>query len=114
MGRSRIGALDPGGTLRRRCRWCGDAANPRPGTPSMPTARALALALATTGLAAPPLAAQDRPADSSVRAIQAHINEPRRLEPTDERIGRLKLPDGFRIEKFAEGLENPRMIAVAD
>jgi Raf kinase inhibitor-like YbhB/YbcL family protein len=80
----------------------------------MPTARTFALALAATGLAAPPLAAQDRPADSSVREIQAHVNEPERLEPTDERIGRLKLPDGFRIAKFAEGLENPRMIAVAD
>ena len=80
----------------------------------MPTARALALALATLGLVAVPLAAQDRPADSSVREIVAHVNEPKRQEPTDGRIGRLKLPDGFRIAKFAEGVENLRMIAVAD
>lgn len=36
------------------------------------------------------------------------------VEPTDERIGRLKRPTGFRIAKLADGLGKPRMFAVGD
>jgi glucose/arabinose dehydrogenase len=44
----------------------------------------------------------------------AHVYEPQQLEATDERIAALKVPDGFKVEKFADGLKNPRIIAVAD
>jgi glucose/arabinose dehydrogenase len=36
------------------------------------------------------------------------------VEPTADRIAQLKLPDGFRIAKFADGLGKPRMFAVGD
>lgn len=36
------------------------------------------------------------------------------VEPTDERVSQLKLPAGFRITKFADGLGKPRMFAVGD
>jgi len=45
-------------------------------------------------------------------AITGHTYEPAKIEPTDERVSGLKLPDGFRVSKFA-ALSNPRMIAVA-
>ena len=46
--------------------------------------------------------------------IQGHIYEPQPISPTDSRIQQLGLPSGFAIHRFAEGLQNPRMIAVAD
>jgi Raf kinase inhibitor-like YbhB/YbcL family protein len=47
-------------------------------------------------------------------AIQGYIYEPQRLSPTDARIQSLSVPQGFRLQRFAEGLDNPRMLAVAD
>lgn len=47
-------------------------------------------------------------------AIQGFVYEPQRLSPTDARIQSLSVPQGFRIQRFAEGLDNPRMLAVAD
>jgi len=47
-------------------------------------------------------------------AIQGHVYRPAQLEPTDARIAKLHAPDGFRINKFAEGMINPRMLAVSD
>lgn len=43
--------------------------------------------------------------------IQGHVYEPTKLEATDERVARLRVPAGFRVQKFAE-LQNPRMLAV--
>jgi Raf kinase inhibitor-like YbhB/YbcL family protein len=45
--------------------------------------------------------------------IQGYIYEPQRLPPTDARIQSLTVPQGFRVQRFAEGLDNPRMLAVA-
>jgi Raf kinase inhibitor-like YbhB/YbcL family protein len=45
--------------------------------------------------------------------IQGKVYEPQRVPPTDERVSQLLLPQGFQIHRFAEGLENPRMIAVS-
>ena len=45
--------------------------------------------------------------------VVGHILHPAGLDPTPERIATLKLPRGFHIEKFAEGLENPRMLLVS-
>jgi len=47
-------------------------------------------------------------------SIQGFIYEPQRLAPTDARIQSLNVPQGFRVQRFAEGLDNPRMLAVAD
>jgi glucose/arabinose dehydrogenase len=46
--------------------------------------------------------------------IVSHVLEPKQIEATDERAAALKVPDGFKVWKFADGLVNPRMIAVAN
>ncbi len=46
--------------------------------------------------------------------IVGDVLEPKQLEPSDDRLARLTLPDGFKIGVFARDLINPRMIAVAD
>lgn len=46
--------------------------------------------------------------------IIGHVLRPAQLEATGERIDQLEKPDGVQIAKWAEGLMNPRMIAVAD
>jgi glucose/arabinose dehydrogenase len=46
--------------------------------------------------------------------VTSHVLRPEQVEATDERMKKLKVPEGFRISKFAENLGNPRMIAVAD
>ena len=52
--------------------------------------------------------------ENSDAVVQAHILEPRKLKPTDENIGRIKAPDGFRVSVFARDLINPRMLAVGE
>jgi Raf kinase inhibitor-like YbhB/YbcL family protein len=47
-------------------------------------------------------------------SIQGFVYEPQRLPATDARIQSLTVPQGFRVQRFAEGLDNPRMLAVAD
>jgi Raf kinase inhibitor-like YbhB/YbcL family protein len=44
-------------------------------------------------------------------SVQGHVYEPAKLEPSDELVARLRVPEGFRVQKFAE-LQNPRMLAV--
>ena len=44
--------------------------------------------------------------------ITGFVYEPQAVPPTDERIAQLKVPAGFQIARFAEGLYNPRMLAV--
>jgi glucose/arabinose dehydrogenase len=46
-------------------------------------------------------------------AIQGYVYEPQPVPPTDERLAQLKRPNGFHITRFAEGLYNPRMLAVS-
>ncbi|WP_414621302.1 PQQ-dependent sugar dehydrogenase [Calothrix sp. CCY 0018] len=45
--------------------------------------------------------------------INAHVYEPVQLKVSDDLIKQLKLPDGFKIQKFAEGLGKPRIMTVA-
>ena len=45
---------------------------------------------------------------------EGHRVQPRIVPATDERIGRLKAPAGFRVEVFARDLGEPRMLAVGD
>lgn len=79
----------------------------------MRSAAALCVLLAGTALAAGPAAAQS-PKKFFEREVVGHVYEPELLEATDERIAGLKVPNGFKVEKFADGLRNPRIIAVAD
>src|SRR5690554_1451992 len=46
--------------------------------------------------------------------VSGKVYEPQAIPPTDERVQQLSLPTGFIIHRYAEGLDNPRMIAVAD
>lgn len=43
---------------------------------------------------------------------EGHRITPDIRQPKDEFIARLKLPEGFRVNKFAEDLGSPRMMAV--
>ncbi|MAM88581.1 MAG: oxidoreductase [unclassified Hahellaceae] len=46
--------------------------------------------------------------------VKGHVFKPARVEATDERVSQLKVPAGFEVTKFAEGLNKPRMISVTD
>ena len=53
------------------------------------------------------------PQDPINRAVvKGYVFQPELIEATDARIAELKLPPGFRIEKFADQLGKPRMLAV--
>ncbi len=43
--------------------------------------------------------------------IAGHIVEPQPTAPTNEQLQNLQLPAGFHLQRFAEGLDQPRMIA---
>lgn len=45
--------------------------------------------------------------------INSHVYEPVELKPSNNLVNQLKLPNGFKVQKFAEGLGKPRMITVA-
>ncbi len=45
--------------------------------------------------------------------VTGHVHETKQLEPTEERLKQLRLPQGFQIAKFAL-LSNPRIIALTD
>ncbi len=46
--------------------------------------------------------------------VEGHIYEPQKLAPTDARLSHLTVPSGLKLQRFAEGLDNPRILAVAD
>jgi Raf kinase inhibitor-like YbhB/YbcL family protein len=48
---------------------------------------------------------------ANVASVEGHVYEPKKVEPSDERVNRLRVPSGFTINKFAL-ISNPRMIAV--
>ncbi len=52
--------------------------------------------------------------DGTTVGIQTHIVKPALAPATPERIASLKLPKGFSVAPFATGLQNVRVIAVAD
>ena len=86
----------------------------------------VAVVVATLGLALPAAGQTTRPTsrpDLSISrqlegqdpvsadvTVIGHIVEPEQLEPTDEAIANLTLPDGFAIAKWATDLGHPRMI----
>lgn len=50
--------------------------------------------------------------DVITATVNGHIFKPALVDATDERVQQLKVPQGFQVTKFAEGLHKPRMIAV--
>src|SRR4051812_15272173 len=70
------------------------------------------LSLAVAALAVAPAFAQ-QPDPLTDFEITGFVYEPQAVPPTDERIAQLKVPAGFQIARFAEGLYNPRMLAVS-
>lgn len=45
--------------------------------------------------------------------IDGAIHKPERMERTADVLRKIRAPEGFAVSVFAEGLENPRMLAVA-
>lgn len=45
--------------------------------------------------------------------VEGFVYEPEQLAPTDARVASLQLPAGLTIHRFAEGLDNPRILATA-
>jgi Raf kinase inhibitor-like YbhB/YbcL family protein len=52
--------------------------------------------------------------DGTEVRITTNVFKPNKVAPTSDRIGQLKLPEGFSVEPFAQGLGNSRIIAVSD
>jgi Raf kinase inhibitor-like YbhB/YbcL family protein len=69
----------------------------------------LVIALATISLATSLHAQQGKLTDVEV---VGHVYEPARLPPTDARAASLQVPSGFEVQRFAEGLDNPRILAL--
>src|SRR4051812_46196067 len=44
---------------------------------------------------------------------KSNIHRPKQVDATEERLKTLKLPEGFTITKFAEGMKFPRFMVVA-
>ncbi|CCG99692.1 glucose sorbosone dehydrogenase [Fibrella aestuarina BUZ 2] len=53
----------------------------------------------------------DQPTTSTV---EGNVFEPALVAATDQRIGQLRVPTGFTIAKFADGLGKPRQLAVSE
>ena len=75
----------------------------------MPTRRTSAAIAAIVLAVSAPLSPAQPP-----REVVGHIVRPPTVEPTAPRLRALQVPEGFTIRAFAEGLENPRILAVGD
>ncbi len=71
------------------------------------------IATAAALLAAYPAIAQNVPPEATPFTMTGNIYLPKKLPATDARVASLKVPAGFTITKYAEGLDKPRMMAVA-
>lgn len=58
-------------------------------------------------------AAQAQQGDGTDVLISTHVYKPNKVAATPERIARLKVPPGYRLNVFAQGLGNARILAVA-
>ncbi|MDQ3397415.1 MAG: PQQ-dependent sugar dehydrogenase [Deinococcota bacterium] len=52
--------------------------------------------------------------EAQVAPMVGHIMQPEEREPSEELMQSLQLPEGFEITIFAEGLGNPRKLAIAE
>ncbi len=55
-------------------------------------------------------AAYAQQGDGTEVQITTNVFKPNKVAPTSDRIGQLKLPDGFTVQRFAQGLGNSRII----
>ena len=46
------------------------------------------------------------------KTIEAHVVRPLAVVPTPERLATLKMPEGFHLTRFVDGLSNPRIVKV--
>ncbi|MBC8084782.1 MAG: sorbosone dehydrogenase family protein [Hymenobacter sp.] len=69
--------------------------------------------LAAACLAGFSTTAQNVPPEATPFKMQGNIYLPRKLPVTEERVAGLRVPAGFTITKYAEGLDMPRMLVVA-
>jgi len=60
-----------------------------------------------------PAIAAAQKGDGTDVAVTAHVFKPAKVEASAARIAALKLPEGFTIRPFAEGLKNARILAVS-
>ena len=51
--------------------------------------------------------------DPTSAQVQGYVFRPALVDATDENVSRLKVPAGFTVAKFAEGLGMPRMLAIS-
>jgi Raf kinase inhibitor-like YbhB/YbcL family protein len=73
----------------------------------------LAVAFVAAGLLhLPPAHAQQ--GDGTEIKIETNVFKPNKVPATADRIGQLKVPEGFSVQPFAQGLGNTRIIAVAE
>ena len=56
-----------------------------------------------------PVAAQPTDPITAV-TITAHVLQPQAVPPTDARLGSVEVPLGFALHRFADGLDNPRIM----
>ncbi|TVT40316.1 sorbosone dehydrogenase family protein [Hymenobacter setariae] len=75
----------------------------------LPLPRLLSAAALLTAFTA---AAQNVPPPATPFHMTGNIYLPNKLPATDARVAALKVPTGFTVTKFAEGLDMPRMLAV--
>ncbi len=52
------------------------------------------------------------PRKPSTKTVTGHILRPGLKAPTPDLIAGLQAPEGFRVERWAEGLENPRIVKI--
>ncbi|KQR71583.1 YbhB/YbcL family Raf kinase inhibitor-like protein [Rhizobium sp. Leaf341] len=71
-------------------------------------------AVALCALIAPLGAAVAQQGDGTEVQITTNVFKPNKVAPTSERIGQIKLPDGFAVAPFAQGLGNARIVAVSE
>ncbi|MBX3743645.1 MAG: PQQ-dependent sugar dehydrogenase [Akkermansiaceae bacterium] len=60
-----------------------------------------------------PLWAQSEKPQPTISKVEGHIFRPAKLQPTDAMMEKLKVAEGYEITTVAEGLQAPRMLALA-
>jgi glucose/arabinose dehydrogenase len=110
--------------MKRRSSRCRLAGSHRPSCARRAACAALAGAFLLAG-GCSPAAQQPRPGQHTTPATpetregyisvgaMSHTVRPERRDFSEERLRQLRLPAGFRIDVFAQGMENPRGIVVA-
>ena len=72
-----------------------------------------AILFGAAALAATAMIVAQAPQGVDVRIV-GHILTPSSVEPSDDRVKNLRVPSGFRVQKFATDLGNPRILAVSE